>query len=142
MNADAFKKLVNDDVREVADPKDSAWLREPEQLDKWQAALLEIKFSIEKQFANHKAEISRNRQQMPSQEEWIRFMAEKDRWKAATVRLLNGVNLRLVEVRSLRRERSNSNLYAKIVEHYHAVQNGEDPDEADERLWKAVCLSG
>lgn len=135
----SFAKIVNDDVREAISDEDAAFLRREENLDRWQNELLAIKHDVEKQLANHRAERAKARTELTGRRQWLQYLAEKERWRSATIRFLNGVELKLIEVRQLRRTKAASTLYGAILEHKRSVL--ADPDNAedhDARLWELV----
>lgn len=138
MSDHQFAKIVNDDVREAVSEADAQFLRAPEQLDRWQNELIKIKLSVEKQLANKRADRAKARTEITTRKDWLGYCAEIERWRASTIRLLNGVDLRLVEVRNLRRQTSDSALWSAIVAHKQAVLADEDAEAADEKLWRAA----
>lgn len=134
MNDNDFNLLVNADIREDASRDDKAWLRQPENLDRWIAELTKIKMNVEKQLAGARYDRARARATMDDDElrEW---QADHEKWRAGVIRFKTGVDKKLVEVKN---QRVNTIERYRLAIERHCDTIGTEGGEADEELWSIL----
>jgi hypothetical protein len=147
-----FEDLVNQDVRGQLDREISLQLREPENVYRWYNSLNSLKKSVEAQFVVKKAELSEQRLENPTEDEWLRTVAEHERWKAGAVRFKTGVEKRIAEAKQLRIAISKDEVMGRISSDLHeargkaelyrqailAHRSAEDADQADDQLYSIL----
>lgn len=140
LSDDEFADLVAQDVRNQASPDVIAMLRQPEHLDRWYDALVELGRTVDFQFVGQRAETYEHYQRL-SAEEFATYYAQILRWKTSTVRFKRAIETRIADCRSLRRQRQQraaglaAQLAQAIADHHHAAESTDVMEHADETLW-------
>lgn len=140
LSDDDFAELVAQDVRNQASAEVSAMLRQPEHLDRWYDALVELGRSVDFQFVGQRAETYDHYQRL-SPEEFATYYAQVLRWKTSTVRFKRAIEQRIADCRSLRRDRHAryagvaAMLAHAIAEHHRIAESAPSMEDADETLW-------
>lgn len=135
-----FAELVAQDVRNQASPDVIAMLRQPEHLDRWYDALVELGRTVDFQFVGQRAETYEHYQRL-SAEEFATYYGQILRWKTSTVRFKRAIEARIADCRSLRRQRTQrfaglaTQLAQAIADHHHAAVSADTMENADETLW-------
>lgn len=129
-------------------------LRQPAVWTRWESALLAMKKSAETQLGARKSELKKLYGTIPINE-YLKRRRGYENWRAGNMRFLNGVEDRLLELRSLRtrawghlphylaRERDDAardaqSLLRAILVHRSRVEADYDPTDADLRLWAVI----
>jgi len=144
-----FRVLVDEDVRDRAQPITAAVLRSPTVVERWYESLLASQTSVAAQLAAKEAEFLAVIR--PNDEVETTYQ----RWKAGAIRFKSGVDRKLIEARRLLREQGSlivqpdpdqqallrvALLEQAIRTHRYAVNtsNAEAPAEYDLELWSYV----
>lgn len=149
MSDEEFKEIVDKDVRDVLSPDFAAALRTEALRDRWTRSLLIMKKSVESQIGAKRADLGKLSCNGGANSEQH---AEYNRWRAGALRFKNGVETRLLELRSFspaevfyKQERNqtiveNTKLREAIREHRETtlVVLELEPSEADELLWENI----
>lgn len=104
INDKALLDIVNDDIREKADPEDAAWLRSPDMIPEWRAALVGIKLGLDSQLAmlrTQKRQLAVDYHPNVTDEQRAQQLAEIEARRSAIVRVKNGAEKRIVEANML-----------------------------------------
>lgn len=136
----AFMSQVNGDIRGTVSDVVSSALREPDNLDRWILALLEIKRNTESQLSTFKGEIKKLQSQNLSEEQITVELEKKYRWRADVIRVKNGAENRLDEAKFLKKNEI-SRLKKAIIKHKESMlYAGDDEDtcQFDDELWSVL----
>lgn len=144
-NDKTFSYQVDEDIRDCASPAVKSALRQPENLDRWIAALKTVKRNIESQLASEKADRSEQKVKYLENDDymgWLVYVQGMNRRRANMIRVKNGAENRLQEAQSLKHDNLNK-LIDAIREHQKTVLHDEDNSgEADEQLWSLIETGG
>lgn len=147
---EAFRSIVDDEVRGHLDPETAALLRDPKVVDRWFLALIVMKKSVESQMAAKRDDLARFAGSHQEETERLAFR----KWRAGALRFRNGVEDRILEIRAIRWRNGatistdpydaivlNADLASAIRTHRKKMLEDYEPDEvsdADRQLWRLL----
>jgi hypothetical protein len=156
----SFEGIVNNEMRSTADkprvqPEISAALRDPRVRRRWYTAILAMHKSIEGQFsaktADNKAMIGRLQATGVPRVKILKEQASFETWRAGALRVKNGLEIRLIEAKSLLEQSGDTYITDRTADernlalarvgvledairrHMNACLT--EPRDADEALW-------
>lgn len=138
--SEAFKSIVNSDIREELDVETADSLRNPLVVRKWFDTLVGIKRSIETQLATFKIEKAQRYSDFLSGKDqgYHSWLENKNKWRLGTLRFKASVEEKIAEARlQLRKEVTEADLLRlAIVQHQERVlANPDFSEQYDEELW-------
>lgn len=137
LHYEAFKSVVNSDIRSEVDQETADALRSPEVVRRWYNSLVETKRSIETQFATFKIEKVQMFQKSEP-EAFVTWMETKNKWRVGALRFQASVEMKITEAKTCLHETISSNNALKKAILDHQARCLADPDRAeqwDEELW-------
>lgn len=137
---EAFKSIVNSDIREELDDETADSLRSPQVTRKWFDSLVATKRSIETQLATFKIEKAQKYADLINKNDisYYQWLENKNKWRLGALRFKASVEEKIAESRFLIH---NSNietekLRSAIVHHQECVlANPDYSEQYDEELW-------
>jgi len=135
--SEAFKSIVDSDIRGTCDQETVDSLRHPDVVRKWHTCLVGIKRSIETQLATFKIE----KVQKASNPDYESWCADRNKWKLGALRFKASVEEKIAESKGfLRSEVTEADqLRAAIIDHkINCLENPDDIDQWDDKLWNQV----
>ncbi len=138
--SEAFKSVVNSDIREELDDETSDSLRDAKVVRKWFDTLVATKRSIETQLATFKIEKAQKYTDFLNHKDasYPSWLENKNKWKLGALRFKASVEEKIAEARLLlRKEVTEADLLRlAIVQHQERVLSDPDFSERyDEELW-------
>lgn len=137
--SEAFKSIVNSDIRGEVDEETANALRSPLVVRRWYTSLVATKKSIETQFATFKIEKAQKFAKDP--DGYAAWIANKASWRAGALRFEASVEDKIAEAKQyLRREYHDVDIYRQAIA-LHRGKCLENPDQAedwDEELWATI----
>src|SRR5574343_336196 len=103
---DTVRAWAAEDAKCHADADTAAWLRQPENLERWRAALVRIAQDLTQAFIERRARVREAK--ATSRPLYEYEMTEYARWSAKAGRVTNSVNRRIAECKALQRERDDA----------------------------------
>lgn len=135
---EAFKSVVNNDIRGECDSETEQALRSQDVCRRWYNMLVSTKRSIETQLATFRIERVQ-KANSPDYEPWLQ---DKLKWRAGALRFKSSVEEKIAEAKEhLRAETNQAEKYRHaILDHQTAcVATDGDPDhDVDRALWSVV----
>lgn len=153
---DPFKQAVVADVRGQLhnDPEKQAWIRSPENVDRWHDELLSLLRSVDFQLSSHKTDrvIKRNEcLRNGNRNAWMEFEERTAKWRTGAIRFKRQIEENLTEAKGLRRQLHNipakeimeerDHLLEVIRVHRERVNTDYDDEtsaDPDEELWQVL----
>ena len=144
LHSEAFKSIVNNDIRGESDDETARSLRSPLVMERWYNSLVATKRSIETQFATFK--IERLQKQASSEKAndariYDDFMEEKNKWRVGALRFKSSVEEKIAEAKTFIRQERTDVLAVRQAILDHKTRCINDPDHAedwDEELWNSL----
>lgn len=106
MDDEAFRSVVNDEIRGLSDPQVSQLLRGPLIVERWYHALQIMQRSVEGQLAAKKAEAKSKKAELLRQPngkvQWQQYNRSANIWRAGALRFKSGLEMALFEADKLR----------------------------------------
>lgn len=134
-----FSEIVNEDFRGFADVADAEMLRRPENLDRWYDELVTIMRSFDNQLSAQKKKSAEQRLFAIEEGTMRAYELSEVRVKEWRQHLFNYrryIEVRIREIRRLRRAMHTNRHRQAIIEHQHMFQ--DDPERANALLWATV----
>lgn len=145
LDDEAFRNIVDNDVRNRIDPEISRALRtEPQLARRWYDTLLQMKASVEGQLSAKAAEAKAQKLESIASDqkrEGLTAMAAYERWRSGALRFRSGLEATILEAGRFVDEHESEMLRNAIRAHRDHVCGSECTDNfcvADEQLWRLV----
>ena len=142
LNSEAFKSIVNNDIRGACDDETSRALRHEDVAMRWYNMLVSTKRSIESQLATFKIErMQKNAAYLKgeiNQEDITAWLDEKDKWRMGALRFKVSVEEAIANSKPYVFPQNPNKYHEAIQKHREAVLADADVDNADETLWSVL----
>jgi hypothetical protein len=145
-----FQGIVNDEMRSTndrprVDPGVSAGLRDPRVLRRWYTAILSMHKSVEGQFsaktADNNAMIRRLQAASVPRVKILKEQASFETWRAGALRVKNGLEMRLIEAKSLLEQTGDLYITDRTAEERNLALGRVGALEDAIRRHKDACLA-
>lgn len=145
LDDEAFRTIVDNDVRNRIEPEISRQLRDnPQVARRWYDTLLLMKASVEGQLSAKAAEARADKLESIAADrkrEGLTALASYERWRSGALRFRSGLEATILEAGRFVEEHETQHLRDAIRAHRDHVCGSECTDDfcvADERLWKLI----